>query len=327
MNWVGKRVLVTGAGGFIGSHLTERMVGLGATTRALVHYNALGSAGWLDDSPAKGQFELLAGDLLDRDSILAAAKGCDVIFHLGALIAIPYSYRAPLSYVRTNVEGTLNVLQAVRDLGVPRMVHTSTSEVYGSALYAPIDEKHPLQGQSPYSASKIGADKLVESFYRSFSVPVVTVRPFNTFGPRQSARAVIPTIISQLLRGPTIRLGTLTPTRDMNYVGNTTSAFVRAAEVDGAVGKTIHFGSGREISIGDLAHLIARMMNRPLTIEQADERNRPPRSEVERLIASNALAKSLLDWEPSVPLEEGLSHTIAWFEKNNGRYHADTYNV
>jgi dTDP-glucose 4,6-dehydratase len=325
--WQGRSVLVTGAGGFIGSHLAERLVEIGAKTRAMVHYNALGSWGWLDRSVYKSQMEVFAGDLADRDSVRRAMDGVEVVFHLGALIAIPYSYHAPLSYVRTNIEGTLNVLQAARDLGTARVLHTSTSEVYGTALYAPIDEKHPLQGQSPYSASKIGADKLVEAFHLSFGVPAVTVRPFNTFGPRQSTRAVIPTIISQLLAGPIVKLGKLTPTRDMNFVSNTVAAFIRVAEVDAAIGRTIQFGSGREISIGDLAHLIAKLMARPIEIEQASERNRPEKSEVERLIASNDLARDLLGWRPEVTLEEGLSKTIAWIEQNVSAIRTGNYAI
>jgi len=325
--WKNKKVLVTGAGGFIGSHLAEELARRGAEVRALVHYNASGSWGWLEQSPQAAAMQIIAGELQDRDSVRRAVDGCEVVFHLGALIAIPYSYQAPVSYVRVNVEGTLNVLQSARELGCRRVVHTSTSEVYGTALYAPIDEKHPLQGQSPYSASKIGADKIAESFHCSFGVPVVTVRPFNTFGPRQSARAVIPTVISQLMAGGRVRLGNLLPTRDMNYVANTVEAFIRASEVDAAIGKTIQFGSGTEISIGDLARLIAKLMDRPIEIEQTDERQRPAKSEVERLIASNALARELLGWRPRVNLEEGLVATIAWFEKNFHRYKTAIYNV
>lgn len=325
--WKGRRVLVTGGGGFIGSHLTERLVELGATVRSMVHYNALGSWGWLDRSTHRQAFEVFVGDLADRDSVRKAMQGTEVVFHLGALIAIPYSYQAPASYVKTNIEGTLNVLQCARDLSVGRIVHTSTSEVYGTALYAPIDEKHPLQGQSPYSASKIGADKMAEAFHLSFGVPVVTVRPFNTFGPRQSTRAVIPTIITQLLGGAKVRLGSLTPTRDMNFVANTVSAFVRAAEVEAAIGRTIQFGSGREISIGALAQLIAQLMNKEIVIETAEERQRPAKSEVERLIASNELAKSLLGWAPEVDLETGLNHTIEWIKTNLNSVRTGSYAI
>ncbi|MDE2060237.1 MAG: SDR family NAD(P)-dependent oxidoreductase, partial [candidate division NC10 bacterium] len=239
MNWKSKHVLVTGAGGFIGSHLAEQLVNEGARVRAFVHYNALGGAGWLDDSPLSDQMEIFAGDICDRDSVRSAMRGTEVIFHLAALIGIPYSYHAPASYVRTNIEGTLNILQAARDLNVQRVIHTSTSEVYGTACFVPITEEHPLQGQSPYSASKIGADKLADAFHFSFGLPVVTLRPFNTFGPRQSARAVIPTIVTQCLAGETVRLGNLHPTRDLNFVDNTVEGYLLAATVPGAIGKTI----------------------------------------------------------------------------------------
>ncbi|MCD4671626.1 MAG: SDR family NAD(P)-dependent oxidoreductase [Anaerolineaceae bacterium] len=306
MSWTGKRILVTGAGGFIASHLTERMVQEGAAVRALVHYNALGSRGWLDESPLVNQIEVMAGDITDRDSVRRAMEDVEVVFHLAALIAIPYSYRAPESYVRTNINGTLNVLQAARDFGTSRVVHTSTSEVYGSALYVPIDEKHPLQGQSPYSASKIGADKMAEAFYRSFDVQVTTVRPFNTFGPRQSARAVIPTIITQCLQQGKVHLGNLTPTRDLNFVSNTVDGFVLAGQSPAAVGQVVNLGSGREISIGDLAALIARLTGIYFDVESETARLRPEKSEVNRLLADHTLATELLGWRPRVTLEEGL---------------------
>jgi NAD dependent epimerase/dehydratase len=325
LNWNSKRVLVTGAGGFIGSHLAERLVELGATTRALVHYNALGTWGWLDQSSYREQIQVVAGDICDRDSVRQAMQGVEVVFHLAALIAIPYSYHAPASYVRTNVEGTLNVLQAAREAGIERLVHTSTSEVYGTARYAPIDEAHPLQGQSPYSASKIGADKLAEAFHLSFNVPVVTVRPFNTFGPRQSARAVVPTIITQCLSGETVRLGNLHPTRDLNYVANTVDGFLLAAATPGSIGQTINLGSGREISIGDLAQLIARLAGRPIAIENESERVRPDGSEVDRLLADNTLARALLGWEPTVSLEDGLQCTIEWVQEHPERYRPGVY--
>ena len=325
MNWTGKRVLVTGAGGFIGSHLTERLVELGASTRAFVHYNAMGTWGWLDQSPTRGEVDVLAGDICDRDSVRKAMHGVEIVFHLAALIAIPYSYQAPASYVRTNVEGTLNVLQAGRDLGVERLIHTSTSEVYGTAQYIPMDEKHPLQGQSPYSASKIGADKMAEAFHRSFNFPVVTVRPFNTFGPRQSARAVIPAIITQCMAGEIVRLGNLAPTRDLNYVANTVDGFVRSAAQPGILGKTINLGSGREISMGDLANLIAKLMGSPIRIEQDEERLRPDGSEVDRLLADNNLARSLLDWKPATDLETGLQITIDWMKQHMERYRKNDY--
>ena len=327
MNWNSKKVLVTGAGGFIGSHLTEQLVQLGAKTRAFTHYNALGSWGWLDESPLKNEIEVVSGDISDRDSVLQAMKNVDIVFHLAALIAIPYSYSAPDSYVRTNINGTLNIVQAARTLEVERVIHTSTSEVYGTALYAPIDEKHPLQGQSPYSASKIGADKIAESFYTSFNVPVVTVRPFNTFGPRQSARAVIPTIITQCLVGRNVCLGSLTPTRDMNYVANTAMGFIKSAESSSAIGRTINLGSNREISIGDLAQLIIDQINPSLIIELEDKRTRPEKSEVNRLLADNTLAKELLNWEPEISLEEGLARTIEWLRQNLKRYRPDVYTI
>lgn len=325
MNFSGRRVLVTGAGGFIGSHLAERLVELGATTRALVHYNALGTWAWLDHAAQRREMEVVAGDICDRDCVQRAMQGVEIVFHLAALIAIPYSYQAPASYIRTNIEGTLNVLQAARDTGVERLVHTSTSEVYGTARYAPIDEAHPLQGQSPYAASKIGADKMAEAFHCSFGLPVVTVRPFNTFGPRQSARAVIPSIITQCLSGQVVRLGNVHPTRDLNYVANTVEGFLLAALQPLAVGRTINLGSGREISIGDLAQLIARLTCRPLTVETATERLRPQASEVERLLADNTLARTLLGWEPRVDLETGLRHTIEWLQAHVERYRPDVY--
>lgn len=327
MAWTGKRVLVTGAGGFIGSHLAERLVELGANVRAMVRYGSQGRWGWLDDSPLSKQMEIFAGDIRDGVNTRHAMEGCDVVFHLAALIAIPYSYQAPDSYVRTNIDGTLNVLEAARLLKTPRVVHTSTSEVYGTALRVPIDEDHPLQGQSPYSATKIGADKLVESYYRSFDLPVVTVRPFNTFGPRQSARAVLPTIITQCLSQDRIKLGSLTPTRDLNYVANTANGFIKAAEADAAIGRTINLGTGREISVGDLAQHIIRIIGRPVTIETDAERLRPAKSEVDRLLADNRLAAKLIGWTPEVTFEDGLARTIEWLRHNLSRYRPDVYNV
>ncbi len=326
-NWTGKRVLVTGAGGFIGSHLAERLVELGARVRALVHYNSLGSWGWLQDSPRRADLEVRAGDIVDRDGVQHAMEGVECVFHLAALIGIPYSYHAPESYVRTNVIGTLNVLQAARALGVGRVVHTSTSEVYGTARYVPIDEQHPLQGQSPYSATKIGADKLVEAYHLSFGAPVVTVRPFNTFGPRQSGRAVIPTIIAQALAGRPVKLGHLHPTRDLNYVSNTVDGFVRAGEAEGALGGTFNLGTGREISVGDLATLIGRLLGRELKIEGETARQRPAGSEVERLLADATRARDILGWTPAVTLEEGLKLTIAWLTSHQHLYRPDAYTV
>jgi NAD dependent epimerase/dehydratase len=317
-------VLVTGAGGFIGSHLAEQLVQLGAKTRALVHYRGNGSWGWLDESPLRGEMQIIAGDVRDRDLVVQALKSVNVVFHLAALIGIPYSYHAPSSYVETNIGGTLNVLQAARDLGVECVVHTSTSEVYGTARYVPIDESHPLQGQSPYSASKIGADKLAESFYLSFGLPVVTVRPFNAFGPRQSERAVIPTIITQILSGDTVRLGHLSPTRDLNYVSNTVDGFILATS---APGKTLNIGSGREISIGKLVELIADLIGRKVQVQVDTERERPENSEVERLLANAILARETIGWEPKVSLEEGLRKTIEFIRANLNRYRPTSYGV
>jgi NAD dependent epimerase/dehydratase len=327
MTWQGQRVLVTGAGGFIGSHLTERLVELGASVRAFVRYNGRGDEGWLTGSPVREQIEVYAGDVCDPDSVARATNGVATVFHLAALIAIPYSYQNPESCVRANVIGTLNVLRAARDLGVARVVHTSTSEVYGTARYTPIDEAHPLQGQSPYAASKIGADKLAESFYLSFNVPVTTVRPFNTFGPRQSARAVIPTVISQALTGSEIKLGHLHPTRDLNYVSDTVEGFIRAAEHDAAVGQTFNIGTGTEISIGDLAKLIGELTGRPLVIMTDDARFRPKASEVERLLADATRAREILGWKPNVSLREGLLRTIAWMRDSLGRYRPREYAI
>lgn len=312
----GLPVVVTGAGGFIGSHLCERLVKEGAKVRAFVHYNALGRAGWLDQSPVRAEMEVMSGDLCDRDSVHQAVEGQAIVFHLGALIAIPHSYRAPHSFLRTNIEGTVHVMQAVKACGATRMVHTSTSEVYGTARQVPITEAHPLQGQSPYSASKIGADKMAEAFHAAYGVPVVTVRPFNTYGPRQSSRAVIPTIITQGLAGRTVQLGALTPTRDLVFVADTVEGFLRAGTMPGLEGRTLHLGTGREISIGDLAALIGRLLGRELDIEGDAKRLRPGKSEVERLLADPSLARNLLGWEAKVSLEDGLMQAIAWFKEH-----------
>ncbi len=325
MNWRGEKVLVTGAGGFIGSHLTEKLVDLGADTRAFVRYRSDGSWGWLDLSPSKEEVEVIAGDVTDRDCVADAMKGVEVVFHLAALVGIPYSTQAPHSYLRTNVEGTFHLLRAARAADVRRFVHTSTSEVYGTAQYVPIDERHPLQAQSPYAASKIAADKLAESFYFSYRLPVVTVRPFNTFGPRQSARAVVPTVITQCLTQDRIRLGNRHPTRDFNYVGNIVEGFIRAAESDPAVGRTVNLGSGREISIENLTGIVARLAGREVTIEQEPERIRPDSSEVERLLADNRTARELLGWEPTVSLEEGLRITLEWIESHLNEYRPGVY--
>jgi len=327
VNWKGKKVLVTGAGGFIGSHLTDTLVELGAQTRAMVHYRANGSWGWLDQSFHKDEIEVIAGDIRDRDSVAPAMRGVEVVFHLAALIGIPYSYDVPLSYVRTNIEGTLHVLHAARDQNVERVVHTSTSEVYGTACYVPIDERHPFQAQSPYAASKIAADKLAESFFLSFNLPVVTLRPFNTFGPRQSARAIVPTIVTQLLTQKTVRLGNLHPTRDLNYVGNTVDGFIKAAASTEAIGHTFNIGSGAEISIGDLTHLVGKLVNRTVSVESEEERVRPETSEVARLVADNSLARKVLGWKPLVSLEDGLGLTVEWMQKNLDGYRPGTYAV
>ncbi len=323
----GKRVLVTGAGGFIGSRLTERLVELGAEVRVLVRYTSDGDAGWLDRSSVRGQIDVRRGDLADRDSVFDAVKDREIVFHLGALIAIPYSYLAPESYVRTNMFGTLNVLQAVRELGVGRMVHTSTSEVYGSAQTIPMTEAHPLVGQSPYSATKIAADKLAESYHRSFGTPVVTLRPFNTFGPRQSARAVIPAITVQLLAGKPVRLGDTRPTRDFVFVDDTVDAFLRAGTTPGVEGETIHTGGGREVRIGDLPAMIATAAGLPIEVVADESRMRPPASEVERLIADASLARAKLGWTPQIGVEEGLSRTVAFIRDHPHLYRPDEYAV
>lgn len=325
MNWRNKKVLITGAGGFIGSHLTERLVEKGANVKAFVHYNALGRWGWLDDSPAKTEVEVIAGDITDMEFVNNAVKGNDVVFHLAALIAIPYSYIAPSSYVKANIDGTLNVMMAAREHGIERVVHTSTSETYGTAQYVPIDEKHPLQGQSPYSATKIGADKIVESFHLSFNIPVSTVRPFNTYGPRQSARAVIPTIITQCLSGKEVKLGNLLSTRDMNYVLNTVDGFIKIAETKKTIGRTVNLGSGEEISIGKLAELIAKLCGQSIEIVCDEQRMRPKTSEVDRLMADISLASELTGWTPEIPLTKGLELTIEWMQKHLERYRPGVY--
>jgi len=307
--------------------LTERLVQAGAAVRAFVQYNGRGDEGWLTTSFVRDDIEVVAGDVRDRESVSMAMKDVDLVFHLAALIAIPYSYLCPQSYVDTNIVGTLNVLLAARALGTPKVVHTSTSEVYGTARYVPIDEDHPLQGQSPYSASKIAADKLAEAFHLSFGVPIVTVRPFNTFGPRQSARAIIPTIVTQALRSERIRLGHLTPARDFNYVSNTVDGFVRAAEVAGAVGHVVNLGSGAEISIGDLAALIRSVSGLDFDIEADPARLRPPASEVDRLVADTRRARELLDWQPTVSLRDGLVKTVSWIREHSDRFQPEQYAI
>ena len=329
-------ILVTGADGFIGSHLTEALVRKGYKVRAFVYYNSFNSWGWLDRcSPdVKGNFEVVAGDIRDPHGVKNAMFGCDAVLHLAALIAIPFSYNSPDTYVDTNIKGTLNVLQAARELDVEKVIHTSTSEVYGTAHYVPINETHPLQGQSPYSASKIGADQLAYSFFTSFNLPVVTVRPFNTYGPRQSARAVIPTIITQLASGAKqVNLGATTPTRDFSYVDDTTSGFIAALESSNGIGETVNLGSNFEISIHDTATLIARLMDTEIDLTSDSERNRPEKSEVERLWADNSKAKALFGWTPNfggyAGFEKGLEQTISWFcnPANLSMYKTDKYNL
>jgi NAD dependent epimerase/dehydratase len=324
------KVLVTGADGFIGSHLVEALVRAGANVHAMAYYNSFNSWGWLDTIECLADVEVTAGDIRDAEFVRKAVAGREIVFHLAALIAIPYSYRAPRSYIDTNVTGTLNVLEAARDAGARQLLLASTSEVYGTARYVPIDESHPRQPQSPYSASKIAADALAESFHLSFGAPVTIVRPFNTYGPRQSARAVIPTIITQLMAGErVIRLGNLHPTRDLNYVEDTCRGFLALVGCEQAVGKSVNVGSGHEISIGDLARLIARIFGTEIVIETDEQRFRPPESEVERLCCDNTLVRSLTAYEPAVDLEEGLRRTIEWFRKahNRERYKATMYNV
>ncbi|PKP46147.1 MAG: NAD-dependent dehydratase [Bacteroidetes bacterium HGW-Bacteroidetes-12] len=332
MNLINKKILVTGADGFIGSHLVETLVDKGYDVKAFVYYNSFNSWGWLDTFPKEKleKIEIFTGDIRDPNGVRTAIKGCDVVFHLAALIAIPYSYHSPDSYVDTNIKGTLNVLQACRDLGVEKLLVTSTSEVYGTALYVPIDEKHPKQGQSPYSATKIGADYMAESFYRSFDLPVTTVRPFNTFGPRQSARAVIPTIITQLLSGKTeIKLGAIHPTRDLLFVKDTVNGFVEIAKSDLTNGQEINIATNSEISIGDLAQELINKINPQAKLVTDEERLRPEKSEVERLFGDNTKIKQLTNWKPSYTLDKGLTETIAWFsqKENLAQYKVDIYNV
>jgi NAD dependent epimerase/dehydratase len=329
---LGKKVLVTGADGFIGSHLVEHLIEEGFQVKAFVYYNSFNSWGWLDTLPKEvlNKIEIFTGDIRDPNGVRTAVKGVDIIYHLAALIAIPYSYHSPDSYVDTNVKGTLNILQAARDFNIERVIVTSTSEVYGTALYVPIDEKHPKQGQSPYSASKIGADAMADSFFRSFNLPVTIVRPFNTFGPRQSARAVIPTIITQLLAGKIeIMLGALNPTRDLLFVKDTVKGFVEISNSSQTIGQEINIATQQEISIKDLAQNIINIINPNAKIISEDVRLRPEKSEVERLLGSAEKIKSLTKWEPSFNLEQGLKQTIEWFRNpiNLKQYKTDIYNV
>lgn len=329
MEWQGKKVLVTGAGGFIGSHLVERLVELGADVSCFLKYNSMNTWGWIEEFPIniKKKIKIIVGDLKDSDAVRNAAKNKEVIFHLGALIAIPYSYINPRDFIQTNVLGTFNVLSAAKENGVEKFVHTSTSEVYGTANYVPIDENHPLQGQSPYSASKIGADKIAESFYLSYDLPVVTIRPFNTYGPRQSARAIVPTIITQALNKKEILLGSLYPTRDFTFVKDSVEGFIKVAESQNATGEVINIGSNSEISIGDLAKKIASLIGKEIEIKKDKRRIRPDNSEVKRLVADTSKAKKLINWKPKVSLDDGLKETIGWISKNLGRYKFDYYNV
>ena len=324
------KVLVTGADGFIGSHLTEELVRAGHEVKAFVYYNSFNSWGWLDSLPPEilKEIEIFSGDIRDPNGVRTAMQGRDVIYHLAALIAIPFSYHSPDAYVDTNIKGTLNILQAARDHEPQRVLITSTSEVYGTAQYVPIDEKHPYQGQSPYSATKIGADRLAESFYRSFQLPVTIVRPFNTYGPRQSLRAVIPTIITQLLGGSqTIKLGALSPTRDFNYVKDTVAGFMAIAATDKAIGEEINIATGKEISIGRLAEELIRQINPQAVIACDEERLRPEKSEVNRLLGANAKIKAMTGWEPRYDLAAGLAETIAFFRQHLDREKGNIYNI
>jgi len=329
MDWKDKKVMVTGAGGFISSHLVERLVELGAKVRAFVRYNSRNDRGLLEILPEhiQRQIEVIAGDLRDSGSVRVAVKDVQIVFHLGASIAIPYSYVNPRDAIETNVIGTLNVLNAVKDYEVEKMIQTSSSEVYGTALYCPIDEKHPLQAQSPYAASKVASDKLAESFYLSYDLPVATIRPFNTYGPRQSARAVIPTIITQALSLSRISLGALYPTRDFIYVEDTVDGFIKMAESPLTIGEVINVGTGIEISIGDLADKIISIIGKEAEVVSEANRIRPSASEIKRLVADNTKARKLMGWEPKISLDEGLNRTIRWVSKFLDRYKVGIYNV
>jgi NAD dependent epimerase/dehydratase len=326
----GRPVLVTGAGGFIGGHLVARLVAEGARVRAFVHYNSRGDRGTLDwlDPALLADVEVVAGELRDVESVTRAVAGCEVVFHLAAQIAIPYSYVNPRDFVEVNALGSLNVAQAALGAGVARLVHTSTSEVYGAARTVPITEDHPLEPQSPYAASKVAADKLMDSFHRSFDLPVTVLRPFNTYGPHQSARAILPTIISQALARPTLRLGSLHPRRDMTYVEDTAAAFVAVAEADErVVGRTVQLGTGVDVSVGDMVQLVGELLGKELTVETDPARVRPPNSEVERLISDPALAASLAGWHPRVELRDGIGRTISWIEREAARFRIGEYAI
>ena len=329
MKWNLAKVLITGAGGFIGSQLVEKLAGMGAGVVAFVRYNSRNDIGLLELLPERlqGKVKIIMGDLRDSNAVGEAIAGVDYIFHLGALIAIPYSYVHPQEVIDTNVLGTLNVLNSAKYYGVKKIIHTSTSEVYGTAQYVPIDEKHPLQGQSPYSASKIAADKIAESFYRSFGLPIATIRPFNTYGPRQSARAVIPTIITQVLTGKTVILGNLDSTRDFTYVDDTVNGFIKVAESRFSTGEIINIGSGAEISIREITEKISKIAGKEVKIKIDNKRLRPEKSEVQRLLADNTKAKNILKWEPEVTLDEGLKRTVAWIKKNISKYKPAIYQI
>ena len=324
-----KKVLVTGAGGFIGSNLVEELVKGGASVKALVHYNSRNDWGNIEELPkqVKNEIEVVAGDIRDAFAMQKCVKGCDIVFHLAALIGIPYSYVAPEAYVDTNIKGTLNMLQAALVNNVGRFVHTSTSETYGTAIYTPIDEKHPLQGQSPYSASKIGADKMAESYYLSFGLPVSTIRPFNTYGIRQSARAIIPTVISQALIKDKIQLGSLSPVRDLTFVKDTVNGFIKIAGSEKAIGEVINVGSGFGITVGDLVNKIFSIMGKQVEVLLDESRVRPEKSEVMQLIADNSKAKELAGWQPTVSFDDGLKLTIEWIKDHINNYKTDIYNV
>lgn len=324
----GCKVLITGAGGFIGSTLCERCVELGFRVRAFLHYNSRNQWGWLEGSVHKGNIEFISGDIRDYDSVYQAAKGCEIVFHLAALIGIPYSYVSPRAYIETNIVGTYNVLQAARDLGIQNVLVTSTSETYGTAQYVPIDEKHPLVGQSPYSASKIAADELAISYFRSFGLPVKIIRPFNTYGPRQSARAIIPAILTQVLDGKErVRLGNLAATRDLMFVRDTVNAFLEAAKSETLFGEAVNVGTGQEISIGSLVNLIAELLSRDIVVETDEQRIRPERSEVNRLLCDNRKMLEKTKWAPTYDLRKGLGETIEWFRENYKTYKASIYNI
>jgi len=330
VNVEGKTILVTGAGGFIGSHLVEALVSKGAEVKTFVRYNSRNDWGMLENIPSgiKENLDVMTGDIIDFGVVKKAVRNCDIIYHLAALIGIPYSYVAPESYVTTNIKGTLNIMQASLEEGVEKIVHTSTSEVYGTAKYVPIDENHPLQGQSPYSASKIGADMIAHSYFLSFNAPVAIIRPFNTFGPRQSARAVIPTIISQALSGSEVNLGSLTPVRDLTYVKDTVNGFIKVAESDKSIGEIINIGNGKGITVGELAKKILTIMEcQTTTIHTDEERIRPEKSEVMQLICDNSKAKSMIGWSPAYSLDQGLKETIEWIRHHRPIYKPGNYNL